>query len=77
MLGDMKAAIVLAAVLLSPWAASTVLTAAGVRIQFEKSLLDQALHHTHGNKKQAAEILRLKRTTFTAKLKSLEAVAGC
>ena len=44
--------------------------------QFEKSLLDQALHHTHGNKKQAAEILRLKRTTFTAKLKSLEAVAG-
>jgi DNA-binding NtrC family response regulator len=44
--------------------------------QFEKSLLDQALHHTNGNKKQAAEILRLKRTTFTAKLKSLEAVAG-
>ena len=44
--------------------------------QFEKSLMDQALHHTNGNKKQAAEILRLKRTTFTAKLKSLEAVAG-
>ena len=44
--------------------------------QFEKSLLDQALHHTNGNKKQAADILRLKRTTFTAKLKSLEAVAG-
>ena len=44
--------------------------------QFEKSLLDQALNHTQGNKKQAAEILRLKRTTFTAKLKSLEAVAG-
>jgi DNA-binding NtrC family response regulator len=44
--------------------------------QFEKSLLDQAMHHTNGNKKQAAEILRLKRTTFTAKLKSLEAVAG-
>ena len=44
--------------------------------RFEKSLLDQALQHTNGNKKQAAEILRLKRTTFTAKLKSLEAVAG-
>ena len=44
--------------------------------QFEKSLLDQALSHTNGNKKQAAEILRLKRTTFTAKLKSLEAVAS-
>ena len=44
--------------------------------QFEKSLLDQALTHTNGNKKQAADILRLKRTTFTAKLKSLEAVAG-
>jgi DNA-binding NtrC family response regulator len=44
--------------------------------QFEKSLLDQAMHRTNGNKKQAAEILRLKRTTFTAKLKSLEAVAG-
>ena len=43
---------------------------------FEKNLLDQALHHTQGNKKQAADILRLKRTTFTAKLKSLEAVAG-
>ena len=44
--------------------------------QFEKSLLDQAMTHTNGNKKQAAEILRLKRTTFTAKLKSLEAVAS-
>jgi len=44
--------------------------------QFEKSLLDQAMYHTQGNKKQAAEILRLKRTTFTAKLKSLEATAG-
>lgn len=44
--------------------------------QFEKSLLDQALVHTNGNKKQAADILRLKRTTFTAKLKSLEATAS-
>ncbi len=44
--------------------------------QFEKSLMDQAMHHTNGNKNKAAGILRLKRTTFTAKLKSLEAVAG-
>lgn len=40
---------------------------------FERNLLSQALERTNGNKKQAAEILRLKRTTFTAKLKSLEA----
>lgn len=39
MLDRMKAAIVLAVVLLSPWAASTVLTTAGVRVQFEKGLL--------------------------------------
>ncbi|MCZ2074692.1 MAG: sigma-54-dependent Fis family transcriptional regulator [Bryobacteraceae bacterium] len=45
--------------------------------RFELSLLEQALKRTGGNKKQAAEILRLKRTTLAAKLKSLEAVASC
>ncbi len=42
-------------------------------IRLERALIDQAMRHTGGNKKQAAEILRLKRTTFTAKLKSLAA----
>ena len=44
--------------------------------QLERQLLEQALRRTNGNKKQAAEILRLKRTTLAAKLKSLEALAG-
>ena len=37
----------------------------------EKSILDQALHKTGGNKKAAAEMLRLKRTTLSAKMRSL------
>ena len=41
----------------------------------ERAILEQALRKTNGNKKQAAEMLRLKRTTLTAKLKSLEAAA--
>jgi DNA-binding NtrC family response regulator len=40
--------------------------------QIERSILDQALQRTRGNKKLAAEMLRLKRTTLSAKLKSLE-----
>ncbi|MEO7146240.1 MAG: sigma-54 dependent transcriptional regulator [Bryobacteraceae bacterium] len=40
----------------------------------ERSILDQALRKSGGNKKQAAELLHLKRTTLAAKLKSLEAV---
>ena len=40
---------------------------------FELGLLEQALRRTGGNKKQAADILRLKRTTMNAKLKSLTA----
>jgi DNA-binding NtrC family response regulator len=44
--------------------------------QIELSLLEQALRKTNGNKKQAAEMLRLKRTTLSAKLKSLELLAG-
>jgi transcriptional regulator with GAF, ATPase, and Fis domain len=40
------------------------------RIEFD--LLEQALSRTNGNKKVAADMLKLKRTTLTAKLKSLE-----
>jgi DNA-binding NtrC family response regulator len=43
---------------------------------FEMGILEQALRRTNGNKSQAAEILRLKRTTLTAKLKALSAVAS-
>ncbi len=42
---------------------------------FERQIIEQALARTAGNKKQAAQILRLKRTTLTAKLKSLQATA--
>ena len=38
---------------------------------FELNILEQALRKTGGNKKQAAEMLRLKRTTLAAKLKTL------
>ena len=41
----------------------------------EMRLLEQALRKTSGNKKAAADLLRLKRTTLTAKLKSLQALA--
>jgi DNA-binding NtrC family response regulator len=39
----------------------------------ERSILGQALRKTGGNKKAAADMLRLKRTTLAAKLRSLEA----
>jgi transcriptional regulator with GAF, ATPase, and Fis domain len=42
----------------------------------ELNILEQALRKTRGNKKLAAEMLGLKRTTLTAKLKSLSAVAA-
>jgi transcriptional regulator with PAS, ATPase and Fis domain len=42
--------------------------------RIERSILEQALQKTRGNKKLAADMLRLKRTTLAAKLKSLEAV---
>jgi len=42
----------------------------------EKQLLEQALQKTNGNKKAAAEMLRLKRTTLSAKLKILSAAAA-
>ncbi len=43
--------------------------------RIERSILEQALARTSGNKKAAAEMLRLKRTTFAAKLKSLDEIA--
>ena len=42
----------------------------------ERSILEQALQKTGGNKKAAAEMLRLKRTTLSAKVRSLAASAS-
>jgi DNA-binding NtrC family response regulator len=42
----------------------------------ERSLLRQALDRTQGNKKRAADILHLNRTTLAAKLKALAAGGG-
>ena len=42
----------------------------------ELNILEQALRKTRGNKKLAAEMLGLKRTTLTAKLKSLAAAGA-
>jgi len=41
--------------------------------EFEKSLLNQALARTRGNKTAAADLLGLKRTTLAAKMRVLEA----
>ena len=41
--------------------------------QFERSILMQAMEKTAGNKKQAADMLGLKRTTLSAKLRTLDA----
>ena len=43
----------------------------------ERSILEQALQKTGGNKKAAADMLRLKRTTLSAKVRSLEPSAAC
>jgi DNA-binding NtrC family response regulator len=40
----------------------------------ERSILEQALRKTGGNKKAAADMLGLKRTTLSAKVRSLETV---
>ncbi len=40
--------------------------------QIARGILEQALRKTNGNKKMAADLLRLKRTTLAAKLRSLE-----
>lgn len=44
--------------------------------RIELNILEQALRKTNGNKKQAADMLGLKRTTLAAKLKNLEVLAG-
>jgi DNA-binding NtrC family response regulator len=43
--------------------------------KLERALIEQALRRTGGNKSQAADILGMKRTTLTAKMKVLEAAA--
>ncbi|HUP04748.1 MAG TPA: sigma 54-interacting transcriptional regulator, partial [Bryobacteraceae bacterium] len=43
--------------------------------QIERSILGQALRKTGGNKQAAADMLRLKRTTLSAKVRSLESAA--
>jgi transcriptional regulator with PAS, ATPase and Fis domain len=40
--------------------------------QFEHTLIRRALQHTNGNKRQAADLLHIKRTTLIEKLKRLE-----
>ena len=42
----------------------------------ERSILEQALRKTGGNKKAAADMLRLKRTTLSAKVRSMESAAA-
>ena len=44
--------------------------------ELERSLLKQALDRSAGNKKQAADLLGIKRTTFTAKWRVFEKAAG-
>jgi len=44
---------------------------------FEMNILSQALRRTGGNKKLAADMLRLKRTTLSAKVRILESSIGC
>jgi transcriptional regulator with GAF, ATPase, and Fis domain len=43
----------------------------------ERSILEQALEKTGGNKKAAADMLHLKRTTLAAKVRSLAPVTVC
>jgi DNA-binding NtrC family response regulator len=43
----------------------------------ERSLLQQALDKTGGNKKAAAQMLRLKRTTLSAKVRNFEDLRAC
>ena len=45
--------------------------------RIERSILEQALRKTGGNKKAAAEMLGLKRTTLSAKVRSLGGVTLC
>jgi DNA-binding NtrC family response regulator len=43
--------------------------------EFERGILQRAMHQAGGNKSRAAELLRLGRTTLSAKLRVLTAVA--
>ncbi|HLI86074.1 MAG TPA: sigma-54 dependent transcriptional regulator [Bryobacteraceae bacterium] len=43
----------------------------------ERSMIQQALEKTGGNKKAAAQMLRLKRTTLSAKVRNFEALRAC
>ena len=43
----------------------------------ERSMIEQALRKTGGNKKAAAEMLRLKRTTLSAKVRNLDPPPPC
>ena len=45
--------------------------------EIERGILEQALRKTGGNKKAAADMLRLKRTTLSAKVRSLEGTPVC
>ena len=47
-----------------------------VMSEFERSLLSQALERSGGNKKRAADLLGIKRTTFAAKWRVLQQAAG-
>lgn len=44
---------------------------------FERNLLEMALRRANGNKKLAASLLKLKRTTFAAKLRALDISLPC
>ncbi len=65
-----------------PSNAESMITVPDAGLDFEqtvgtiaRSILEQALSKTGGNKKAAADMLRLKRTTLSAKLRALDAVA--
>jgi DNA-binding NtrC family response regulator len=47
-----------------------------VMARLERNLLEQALRRTGGNKKRAADLLRIKRTTFAAKWRSVQERLG-
>jgi DNA-binding NtrC family response regulator len=44
-------------------------------VAFERTILERVMRQTAGNKTKAAELLQLRRTTLSAKLRALSAVA--